>query len=281
MRRFFVPGPATGLVVLALSAPVFADPPAVSAPRSAANAEVALIDGWAEADGSRVAGVEIRIDPGWHTYWRVPGEAGIPPSFDWSGSRNLASVRYEWPRPEIIESYGLRSYGYFGALVLPVLLTPKDPSAPIEAALALSFGVCNDICTQEDRHLAASFAGGDGAGRGRIEAALAERARTAGEAGVADVTCGIDATGDGYALTATVTFERPQPAGQSAVLETSQAGLWIGEAESVTDGATVIARAPIAGREGAGPVLERKGVRLTVLDDARAVDIRGCTGRPG
>ena len=54
-----------------------------------------------------MAAVEIRLAPGWHTYWRVPGEAGIPPRFDWSGSQNLAAVAYEWPRPEIIVSYGI------------------------------------------------------------------------------------------------------------------------------------------------------------------------------
>ena len=46
---------------------------------------VALIAGWRQADGSRLAGIEIRLAPGWHTYWRAPGSAGIPPTFDWSG----------------------------------------------------------------------------------------------------------------------------------------------------------------------------------------------------
>ena len=60
------------------------------------------------------------------------------------------------------------------------------------------------------------------------------------------------------------------------MLEPGQPDLWIGTAESRTDGRTVIARAPIAGAGGAGPTLERSALRLTVLDARRAVDIRGC-----
>lgn len=274
MHRLF----ALGLASFVPLAPALGDPPSVAG-RSAANATVALIDGWAETDGRRVAGIEITLDPAWHTYWRIPGEAGIPPTFDWSGSTNLAEVRYEWPRPEIIDSYGMRSFGYEGALVLPVLLSPKDPGAPMQVDLALSFGVCNDVCIQEDRHVVTRFApgAGSGDGRGRIEAALAERARTPAEAGVATVSCEPRAGSDGYEVTATVTFDRPQPAGQVAVLETAQPGVWIGETASESSGTTLVARAPVAAQGGAaGPVLERHGLRLTVLDGRRAVDIRGC-----
>ena len=274
MHRLF----ALGLASVVPLAPALGDPPAVAA-RSAANATVALVDGWAEPDGRRVAGIEIRLDPAWHTYWRIPGEAGIPPVFDWSGSTNLAEVRYEWPRPEIIDSYGARSFGYEGALLLPVLLTPKDPRAPMLVDLALSFGVCNDVCIQEDRHVVTRFApgAGSGAGRAQIEAALAERARTPEEAGVAAVRCEPRPGSDGYEVSATVTFHRPQPAGQVAVIETAQPGVWIGETETEAAGATLVARAPIAASDGgAGPFLERRGLRVTVLDDRRAVDIRGC-----
>src|SRR5690606_14977149 len=63
-----------------------------SAPASPA--EVRLIEGWQAADGGHVIGIEIDLAPGWYTYWRMPGEAGIAPVLDWSGSSNLASVRH-------------------------------------------------------------------------------------------------------------------------------------------------------------------------------------------
>ena len=181
------------LCLACLAAPLRADPPAVAA--AGALPTVSLIDGWRQPDGGRVAGIVITLEPGWHTYWRVPGEAGIPPSFDWSASRNVAAVRYEWPRPDILDSYGMRSYGYVDALVLPVLLTPKDPAAPMDVALSLSFGICKDVCMQADRAVAARLGPevGPGAadGRRQIEAALAERAHSAAEAGIARVTCGV------------------------------------------------------------------------------------------
>jgi DsbC/DsbD-like thiol-disulfide interchange protein len=259
-------------IAISAALPAAAEPPA-----SLAAPAVALLDGWRQADGSRIAAIEIRLAPGWHTYWRVPGEAGIPPTFDWSGSVNLASVSYEWPRPSVFESYGLRTYGYADALVLPVLLTPEDPAAPIEVDLDLDFGVCDDICVPAEARVAETIAPeAPPVGRHRIESALAERARSAAEGGVAGVTCALAPAADGYELTARVTFATDPGPGQLAVLETGQPDLWIGEPESRTEGRTLTARAPVLGADGGGPLLERQGLRVTVLDTERAVDIRGC-----
>ncbi|HVH02926.1 MAG TPA: protein-disulfide reductase DsbD domain-containing protein, partial [Amaricoccus sp.] len=153
---------------------------------------VDLLDGWREPDGSRLAALEIVLAPGWHTYWRVPGAAGIPPRFDWSGSANLASVAYEWPRPAVFERFGLRSFGFADRLVLPLRLRPRDASAPVDLALAVDFGVCDDICMPASAELAGRIAPDTPEeGRARIEAALADRPRSAGEAGVAAVACGL------------------------------------------------------------------------------------------
>jgi DsbC/DsbD-like thiol-disulfide interchange protein len=247
----------------------------------AAEEEVALIDGWCQDDGSRLAAIEIRLAPGWHTFWRVPGSAGIPPVFDWSGSANLAYVAFEWPRPQVFVGLGMQTIGYEGGLVLPVRLVPADPDAPLDVRLDLDFGVCADICVPAEASVAVRLApGAPAAGRSRIEAALAERAHSPGEAGVAEVTCGLEATGDGYVVSARVTFGADPGSGQVAVLEPGQPDLWIGETQSRTEGRTVTASAPVASAGGAGPVLERGALRLTVLDERRAVDIRGCAA-PG
>jgi DsbC/DsbD-like thiol-disulfide interchange protein len=258
--------------------------PAAAQPLSGAAAAVTgveLIDGWRQADGSRLAAIEIRLAPGWHTYWRVPGSAGIPPSFDWSGSANLASVAYEWPRPEVFDRLGIRTIGYDGGVVLPVRLEPTDPAAPMQLDLALAFGVCSDICVPAEARVDLSLAPDAPAqGRGRIQAALAERAQSAGEAGVAAVSCALEAGDGGHRLTARITFAAAPPPGQVAVLEAGQPDVWIGEAESRTEGRTVTASAPVAGGGDAGPMLDRSGLRLTVLDERRAVDIEGCAA-PG
>jgi DsbC/DsbD-like thiol-disulfide interchange protein len=263
--------PAIAIVLSAAAAPAAADPAAADAVTG-----VGIVEGWREPDGSRVAAVEIRLAPGWHTYWRVPGEAGIPPDFDWSGSRNLAAVAYEWPRPQVFDSFGLTTFGYKDRLVLPVRLTPHDPGAPLELALALDFGVCADICVPAEAEVAATLRrDAPASGRALIEAALAERAQSAAEAGVAQVTCALAADGFRGALTAEITFAEAPGPGQRAVIEAGRPELWVGASETETRGRTVIARAPLAGG-AAGPLVERQALRLTVLDDRRAVDIRGC-----
>lgn len=239
---------------------------------------VRLIDGWRQADGSRLAAIEIRLAPGWHTYWRVPGSAGMAPGFDWSGSTNLASVAYEWPRPRVLERLGMRTIVYDGGVVLPVRLEPADAEKPMELDLELAFGVCADICVPAEARVDVRlYPDAPAEGRGRIEAALGQRAQSPGEAGVAAVSCALEPGDGGYVLTARVTFADAPPPGQVAVLEAGQPGIWVGEAESRTEGRTVTARAPVEGG-GAGPMLERRGVRVTVLDERRAVDIRGCGG---
>jgi DsbC/DsbD-like thiol-disulfide interchange protein len=260
----------TALALAVLAAVPVAAGPAVAA--DATLASVTLLDGWRQADGSRVAAVEITIPPESHTYWRVPGAVGFAPIFDWSGSDNLQSVRYEWPRPAILESFGFTSFGYVRSLVLPVLLTPADPAAPMEIALALTFGICNDICMREEREVAARLAPDTATdGRERIEAALAERAKTADEGNVAGVACTVVPEGDGFAVTAAVTFDAAPPRRQYGVLESTQPGLLAGDFDSRTDGRVVTVRAPVS-----GPVLDRGALRITVLDDSRAVEVRGC-----
>ena len=247
------------------------------APRAVVSVD--LLDGWREPDGSRLAALEIVLAPGWHTYWRVPGAAGIPPRFDWSGSANLASVAYEWPRPAVFERFGLRSFGFADRLVLPLRLRPRDASAPVDHALAVDFGVCDDICMPASAELAGRIAPDTPEeGRARIEAALADRPRSAGEAGVAAVACGLAPAANGYELTARVTFAADPAPGQLAVIEPGQPDLWIGEAESDTEGRTLTARAPVEAAGAGGPVLERRSLRLTLLDADRAVDLRGCQG---
>ena len=120
-------------------------------------AQVRLLAAGASRNDSAAlrAGVEIRLAPGWHTYWRYPGDAGVPPRFDWSGSSNLAAVEVRWPAPERIPvEGGLQSIGYEGNVILPLSVRPKDPAKPVVLRLKLDFGVCQTICIPADANLA-------------------------------------------------------------------------------------------------------------------------------
>ncbi len=117
------------------------------------HSSVRLLAGNAD-EGTRTAGVEIRLGAGWKTYWRVPGEAGVPPYFDWKGSANLAKVEVEWPAPKRYNDEAGESIGYKDNVVFPLKVTPNDPSKPVHLKLELFYAVCNDICIPANAKLA-------------------------------------------------------------------------------------------------------------------------------
>jgi len=82
--------------------------------------QVQLLEGWREPDGSHYAGIEIKLAPGWKTYWRAPGDGGIPTHVSWEGSSNLQGAEIHWPRPGVFRAGGMRSVGYDENVVLPV-----------------------------------------------------------------------------------------------------------------------------------------------------------------
>jgi suppressor for copper-sensitivity B len=112
-------------------------------------------------DGRLRLGVEIRLAPGWHTYWRDPGESGMPPAFDWSASENLASAELRWPAPRRFQAFGLDGYGWEGAVVFPVEARAARPAQPVRLRLKLDFQVCEEICIPVAAELALDLAAGE------------------------------------------------------------------------------------------------------------------------
>ncbi|MDA0261568.1 MAG: protein-disulfide reductase DsbD family protein [Proteobacteria bacterium] len=107
-------------------------------------------------------GLQIKMKPGFKTYWRSPGDAGIPPSFDWSGSHNLTAARVSWPAPERFVLGGLSTFGYADEVVLPIEVALSAPGQPLNANLRLVYGVCKDICVLGEAELALTVPSGIG-----------------------------------------------------------------------------------------------------------------------
>lgn len=85
-----------------------------------------------DAQTGRVAGaVEIALEPGWHTYWREPGEAGIPPVFDFSGSENVEKIEVAYPAPERLDDGSGVSLVYRDEAVFPLKVTPVLAKRPV------------------------------------------------------------------------------------------------------------------------------------------------------
>lgn len=92
------------------------------------------------------AGIEIRLKSGWHTYWRYPGDAGVPPRIDFGASQNVKAVDVEWPAPQRLDEAGLTSIGYDHDVILPLRVTPQDAAKPVALRLKLDYAICEKLC---------------------------------------------------------------------------------------------------------------------------------------
>ena len=143
------------LCAVILSAAVFAPSPGPSAQAGLSAtawtelhaSRVRLVASRAKtAGGHYLAAVEISMTDGWKTYWRMPGDSGVPPNFDWAGSANIAATKVLYPAPMRMPEAGGVAIGYKQSVLLPIVLTPQDPAKPIILKLVLEFGVCREIC---------------------------------------------------------------------------------------------------------------------------------------
>lgn len=91
-------------------------------------------------------GLQIRLAPGWHAYWRTPGAAGIPASIHWAGSRNLTGATLDWPAPRRFSLDGLQTYGYGTGVVLSIALRLIDPTAPLVLRADVRYSACKNVC---------------------------------------------------------------------------------------------------------------------------------------
>ncbi len=111
---------------------------------------------------SWTAGVELVLPGDWKTYWKVPGEAGIPPDFDWSKSQNAGQVSVLWPAPKRYYDAAGESIGYKHRVVFPLTVTPVEASSPVRLHLKLFYAVCDDICVPGQAEVAAELSARDG-----------------------------------------------------------------------------------------------------------------------
>lgn len=231
--------------------------------------------GRAESDGSRVAALVVDLKPGWKTYWRHPGAAGIPPSFDWSASSNLARAEVLWPRPELFESFGYPTLGYGGQVVFPVQLRPADISAPLDVSLNIALGICRDICVLEEATVGATIQpDAPEAGGALLRAAEALVPRPGSELGLRSATCRLSGAGKKRGFDAVLDFDLP-PDRPEVILEGPEQ-VWFTESETTTD---VHGRVQVQARLSlidGSRWIDRSEIRMTVLAEDFAADIRGC-----
>lgn len=238
-----------------------------------------FIAGMPAAGGGRMAGLSLKLADGWKTYWRSPGEVGVPPSFDWSGSRNLRRAQILWPRPEMFDALGERTVGYAHQVVLPIRLVPEDPERPMDVRLKASLGVCRELCVLEQFTVDETIAPGEAPeGAGRIERALEAVPVPTPQNGLTAATCRIIGGGDNRRLEAELKFDRPLDA--PVVLIEGPEAVWIGDTKTHADGGDLDISATVAMLDE-NAWIDRSSLRMTVLDTGFAADVKGCAAPKG
>lgn len=236
-------------------------------------ATLTLHSGYSDGD-DRVAGLRLELTDGWKTYWRIPGDSGVPPRFDWSGSENLSDVSMSWSMPEVFRAYGDLTIGYTTRMVVPLRLTPKDPAKPIRVRLNFSYGVCREVCIPAGQDLSLDIpANAEEDGRYFIDEAMRDRLKPATKDQASVVNCSVEGAGDRRVFKAELQVADPFDAPPVMLVEGPE-GVWFGRVKTALTDTGVTALGPVEVAETAW--INRSDLKLTVLGDGRGFVLKSC-----
>ena len=106
-----------------------------------------------------LGGISIQLQPGWHTYWRTPGDSGVPPHFDFSKSDNVEAVTVMWPAPiKFDDGAGGTALGYKQQVTLPLRIVPKSADKPVTLRADINYAVCDKLCIPVEASAELAFA---------------------------------------------------------------------------------------------------------------------------
>lgn len=148
---------------------------------------IAAMDGVGPSAQTLAFGWQLELADGWKTYWRSPGEAGLPPRFQWRKSGNIAALTVAWPMPERYSLYGYDTAVYRGEVVLPLTAALQQPGKPATLKLAVDYMVCKDVCVPLQASYALSLPAKGAPTQSRESHAIATYAGAVPKAGMAKV----------------------------------------------------------------------------------------------
>jgi DsbC/DsbD-like thiol-disulfide interchange protein len=105
-----------------------------------------------------LGGIAFQLQPGWKTYWRTPGDSGVPPRFDFSKSENIEAVTVLWPAPvKFGDGAGGSSMGYHDQVVLPLRIVAKNTDKPVTLRAAVNYAICDKLCVPVEADVELAF----------------------------------------------------------------------------------------------------------------------------
>ena len=116
-----------------------------------AKIDILLAEDLSDIDNEFVIGLKFKLTPGWHIYWKNPGDSGLPPEINWNLPEGLEFREILWPHPEVAPLDPLTSYGYYDEVVLPIrFFANKTFSGDKSFSASISFLICDEICIPEE-----------------------------------------------------------------------------------------------------------------------------------
>ncbi len=249
-------------------------PAVAQVPENIATAEI--LEGWRGKDGRHMTALRITLAPGWKTYWRTPGDAGIPPQFDWSASKNTNRISLSYPLPNVFELGGMRSIGYKNEVVFPIAVEPKEDGAPIQLSANVQIGVCEEVCVPVDLSVEGLLPADAGPPSVAIRTAMASRPMSAQEAGAGTATCTVSHMEDALRVTAELELS-PLAQNEVIVLEYADPTIWISEPSVERDGDRLSATVDLVTFGDEPFAFFKDQTRITVFGGGKAVEINGCS----
>jgi DsbC/DsbD-like thiol-disulfide interchange protein len=120
-----------------------------------------------------LGGVAFQLQPGWHTYWRNPGDSGVPPRLDFTKSDNVEAVTVLWPAPtKFPDGAGGNSLGYQKQVVLPLRIVAKNADKPVTLRAEINYAVCEKLCIPVEASAELAFTSVASTQDGALSAAL-------------------------------------------------------------------------------------------------------------
>ena len=230
------------------------------------HSRVRLVAGGPGPDGRPMAAIEIALDPGYKTYWRTPGAAGVPPSADFSRSANVATAEMLFPAPQAFEDGVGSSWGYHDGVVLPVVVTPASPASPVTLAIDLTYAVCEKICIPADAALRLPLSSAASAEDAAAVSAALTRVPARQKVGAPGplAILGADRSGEGR-----WTVRVRAPAGETPALFAEGPAGWYFDTGAAEPGAAGL---PLTAAERPRSASDGAPVRLTVVTPTRAIE---------
>jgi thiol:disulfide interchange protein DsbD len=105
------------------------------------------------------AGVDLKMEPGWHTYWKNPGAAGMATEIKWQLPPGISAGEIQWPLPEKLPPMEVTTYGYENEVMLlvPLKIETNFPSGQIDLKANVSWLECKEVCIPQNQDVHAAL----------------------------------------------------------------------------------------------------------------------------